>query len=204
MLIQVDVDNTLYFSDVCFKEAAKEFGIDWPERYTTWFTPEDIGLDVDTLLAVFEKAHGPGYIEKNVPYPNASVVLEGLVRDYDDLEIAYISDRSEELRQPLYEWLERWGFLSSPDQHVEATKDKRHWMREHRPEIVIDDRPRTILMSKYELGATVVSLEHPYNVNFKRDLDDVYIVSDWLEIDKVLRNTVLPAVHDKALSRELA
>jgi hypothetical protein len=203
MLLQVDVDNTLYNSDACFAEAGKAFSIDFPRQYNYWFRPEDIGVELDQLLKLFEAAHGPGYIEQNKPYEGAAEVLADLARDYDDLEIAYVSDRSEDLQAPLVEWLRVHEFLTSDDQHVGVTKDKRHWMREKRPEIVIDDRVRTMLMARFELDAAVLSLEHPYNINLRQEVDGIYILPDWYEIDRVLRDLVIPAVQSKALSREI-
>jgi hypothetical protein len=198
MLIQVDVDSTLYDANSLFYEVgSKQFGIDWPSQYNFWFRPEDIGTDLDTLLTVFRTCHSEDCVRKQKPFPYASEILNEIAKDYPDAEIAYVSDRSEELRQPLHDWLEWHGFLTNPDQHVAVTNDKRVWMRENRPDIVIDDRVRTMLMARYELGAQVLSLELPYNVNLKGEADGIYILPTWLEIGKTLREIVIPKIQNK-------
>jgi hypothetical protein len=208
MLIQVDVDSTLYDADKLFDEVAREAGICWPRRSSSWSQPNGILKDDgtecsrDDLVRVFRKAHSPEWVNKQKPYPHAVKVLTGLVTDFDDIEIAYVSDRHSSQQTALRNWLDEKGFLSSPDQHVVATKDKRQWMREKRPSVVIDDRVRTILMARYELGSYVVSLRHNHNINLLGEADHIYIENDWKAIDKTLRDIVIPKVQEKAVSRE--
>lgn len=208
MLIQVDVDSTLYDADKLFGDLAEEAGIKWPRRDNGWKSPEEIFKhDGSTcvredLTKVFRKAHSREYVLKNKPYPNAVKVLQNLVTDFSEIEIAYVSDRNEQQNAALREWLEQEGFLSNPDFHVAATKDKRHWMREHKPEVVIDDRIRTMLMARFELGSYVVSLQHNHNVNLKGEAEHIYIVKDWKEIDNILRETIIPHLQQKAVSRD--
>lgn len=190
MLIQVDVDSTLYDSDELFNRVSKDYGFEWPTTYDHWFKAEFLGTDVDNLLAMFEEAHGEKYIYDTVPYPYAHECLEGIAHDFPEVEIAYVSDRNEQLGEHLRSWLTQEGFLVDPNQHVVATKDKRHWMREHRPEIVIDDRVRTMLMARYELGSQVLSLRHPYNANLIGEAEGIYILESWEQIDEALRNII--------------
>jgi hypothetical protein len=202
MLIQVDVDSTLYDSDKLFEKVAKEeFDVVWPRKYYKWFGPEEIGTDLDTLKKIFRRSHSREYVMTNKPYPGAVDVLKGIVEDFDEVEIAYVSDRNEQQGAALKDWLDQEGFLLDPDQHVAATKDKRHWMREKRPEIVIDDRVRTMLMARYELNSYVVSLEHGHNINLRNEAEHIYIVDDWKEIDSVLRDIVIPKIQEKSVSR---
>jgi len=208
MLLQVDIDSTLYDADKLFGDLAEEAGIKWPRRDNGWKSPSEVfkedgtACSVDDLKKLFRKAHSREYVMLNKPYPNSVKVLGDLVQDHPDLEIAYVSDRNEQQTSALREWLDDCGFLFSEDTHVAATKDKRHWMRERRPEIVIDDRVRTMLMARYELGSYVVSLQHNHNVNLKGECENIHIVKDWKEIDKVLRENILPHVQHKAVSRE--
>lgn len=206
MLIQVDVDSTLYDADKLFGDLAAEAGIKWPRRDKGWKAAEEI-LKTDgtyctreDLVKVFRKAHSREIVSQQKPYPNAVKVIQGLVRDYPEVEVAYVSDRNEQQTGALRDWLEAQGFLVDSDTFVAATKDKRHWMREKRPEIVIDDRVRTMLMARYELGSYVVSLEHNHNVNLKGEVEHIYIVPTWKEIDTVLRETIIPKVQEKSLS----
>lgn len=208
MLIQVDVDSTLYDADKLFGDIAEEMGIKWPRRDNGWKSPEGI-LKTDgtqcsreDLVKIFRKAHSHEYVSKNKPYPHVVKVLHGIVDDYPEVEIAYVSDRNEQQTKALRDWLMDTGLIFNDDTFVSATKDKRHWMRERRPEIVIDDRIRTMLMARYELGSYVVSLQHNHNINLKGEAEHIYIVKDWKEIDTVLRETIIPRVQQKMLSRD--
>ncbi len=208
MLIQVDVDSTLYDADKLFGDIAEEQGIKWPRRDNGWRLPHEVErydgeiCTVDHLKKVFRKAHSREVVMLNKPYPHAVKVIQGIVADYPEAEIAYVSDRNEQQTGALHEWLAANGFLPNEDAHVAATKDKRHWMRERRPEVVIDDRVRTMLMARYELGAYVVSIQHNHNVNLKNEVEHIYIVKDWLAIDQVLRDTIIPRLQQKSTSRE--
>lgn len=207
MLIQVDVDSTLYDADKLWDTLAPEFNIKWPRKDNRWRAPHEVlHLDgtpcsLDDLLKLFRRSHSREYVMQNKPYPHAAEVLKGIAEDFDEVEIAYVSDRNEQQGKVLRDWLEQEGFLTNEDQHVAATKDKRHWMRERRPEIVIDDRVRTMLMARYELGSYVVSLQHNHNVNLKGEADHIYIVKDWKAIDEVLREAVIPKAREKSPSK---
>lgn len=202
MLIQVDVDNTLYDSDTAFARAAEEYGLKWPKKYDHWFGPEFIGTDLPTLLNVFRRGHSREFVMDNKPYPNAVKVIEGIVRDYPAVEIAYVSDRHPQAQSALKDWLSEQGFLHGEDAHVQAGRDKRDWMRERRPEVVIDDRVRTMLMARFELNSQVVSLQHEYNINLLGEEKGIHIVKDWKAIDTVLREEILPSLQGEALTRE--
>jgi hypothetical protein len=198
MLIQVDVDSTLYDANKLFYEVGREeFGIDWPKKYYYWFGPEDIGTDLATLKNVFRKCHSRDYVLKQKPYKGAVEVLAQIAQDYDDVEIAFVSDRNEAQTAALQDWLDQEGFLVNGDEYVAATKDKREWMREQRPDIVIDDRIRTILMARFELDAYVTTLEHPHNMNLKGEVNGVYVVKDWTEMGVVLNKEVIPKLQTK-------
>lgn len=207
MLIQVDVDSTLYDADKLFGDLAEEAGIKWPRRSSSWGQPQAIlkhdgtPCNRDDLVRVFRKAHSKEYVSQQKPYPNAAKVLAGIVEDFDSVEVAYVSDRHESQGAALRDWLDEHGFLQDEDQHVVVSKDKRQWMREKRPDVLIDDRVRTMLMARFELGSYVVSLQHPHNVNLFGEVDHIYIVKDWKAIDEVLRETVIPKIEEKGLGR---
>jgi hypothetical protein len=198
MLIQVDVDSTLYDADKLFAELAKEAGVNWIRNSPSWFTAEDIGTDLKTLKGIFRKAHSREYVLKQKPYPGAAEVLREIAQNYDQTEIAYVSDRNEQQTAALREWLEQEGFLFSGDEYVAATRDKREWMKEERPAIVIDDRVRTLLLAR-ELGAYGVSLIHAHNRNLYREVTGIWLVKDWQEMGQVLNNEVIPKVETKVL-----
>ena len=205
MLIQVDVDSTLYDADKLFRTLGREAGINWPAKMNHWLPAEAITKDDGTpcvredLVKVFRKAHSREFVSQQKPYPHAVSVLKGIIDDFPEAEVAYVSDRNEQQTGALRDWLDEQGFLGH-DSFVAATKDKRHWMRERKPEIVIDDRVRTMLMARYELGSYVVSLEHNHNINLKGEVEHIYIVPTWKEIDTALREIILPKIQEKSLS----
>jgi hypothetical protein len=220
MLIQVDVDSTLYDADKLFGDLAEEAGIKWPRRDNGWKPAHELQKEDGSpctpqdLKKVFRKAHSREYVAQNKPYPHSAKVIQGLVQDYPEIEIAYVSDRNEQQTGALKDWLYDNGFIEQDgygtphsefhrDTYVAATKDKRHWMRERRPEIVIDDRVRTMLMARYELGSYVVSLQHNHNVNLKGEVEHIYIVKDWREIDKTLREIIIPKVQERSVTRTM-
>jgi len=208
LLIQVDVDSTLYDADKLFNDLAVEAGIKWPRNAKYWLPAEKIqkvdGTQCtrDDLVKVFRKAHSHEYVSQQKPYPHAAKVLTDIVNTYDNIEIAYVSDRNEQQTGALRDWLESNGFLHTEDQHVAATKDKRHWMRERKPEIVIDDRVRTMLMARAELNAYVVSLTHAHNINLTGEVEHIWMVNNWLELGDVLNNELIPRVQQKMVSRD--
>lgn len=198
MLIQVDVDSTLYDANKLFYEVGYgEFGIDWPKSYNYWFSPEDIGTDLKTLKNVFKRCHSKEYVLKQKPFAGAAEVLRDIASTYDNATLAYVSDRNEQQTAALTQWLGDNGFLMNGDEFVAATSDKREWMRDNRPDIVIDDRVRTILMARYELGSYVVSLEHPHNANLRGEVEGVWIVPDWQAMGVVLNEEVIPRVETR-------
>lgn len=207
MLIQVDIDSTLYDADKLFAELAEEAGIVWPRRDKEWkyaneiFKSDGTPCTAEELKRVFRKAHSREMVALQKPYPHASKVIAELVEQFDRIEVAYVSDRNEQQTGALREWLDEHGFLHNEDVHVAATKDKRHWMRERKPEIVIDDRVRTILMARFELGATVLSLQHNHNINLKREVEDIHILENWKEIGDLLSSSIIPAKLNNLVSR---
>lgn len=207
MLIQIDIDSTLYDADKLFDDIAAEAGIKWPRKAYSWKVADEVFKDDgsvcnrEDLVKIFRKAHSREYVSQQKPYPYAKQVIQEIVNSFDRIEIAYVSDRNEQQTGALREWLEANGFLHSDDIYVAATKDKRHWMRERKPEIVIDDRVRTMLMARYELDATVLSLVHNHNVNLRREVDGIYLCENWKEIGELLSNKIIPEKLKDALSR---
>lgn len=196
MLIQVDVDSTLYDADPLFSKVANEQGINWPDRDNGWRKAEEVlfydgtPCTVDDLLKVFRKCHSAEMVQYNVPYESSASVLKRISEDHSDVQIAYVSDRNSQQTSALTQWLEDNDFLHTSDQVVVATKDKREWMRANKPSIVIDDRVRTILLARYELGSYVATLTHPHNINLKNEAEGVYFVNNWDEMYPVLEELI--------------
>jgi 5'(3')-deoxyribonucleotidase len=190
-LIMCDVDSTLYDADVLFSELANDAGIDWPDRISEWKPAHEIyhyngkHCSVDDLKKIFRKAHSEEYVSKQIPYPHAQEVISAIAKE-EDVRIAYISDRNTQQTSALKDWLNKWDFLV-PHSVVMTTKDKRDWLRTERPNIVIDDRVRTLLMARYEIGAQCLTIRHNHNVNLRGEAEGIFVCRDWLEIgDKLL------------------
>lgn len=191
LTIMCDVDSTLYDADSLFARVAKEMGIPWIDCYNRWFSAEEIGTTVKELNNMFRRCHSREYVSQNEPYPGAAETLEKLVENYN-VEIAYVSDRHPQAQQALINWLEDKGFLHNKRQHVIATSDKREWLREQRPQVVIDDRVRTIIMARFEIGADVVSLQHAHNINLTGEIPGLWMCKNWEEISEILNTEILP------------
>ncbi len=52
-------------------------------------------------------------------------------------------------------------------------------------------------MARYELDASVVSLEHTHNMNLIGEAEEIHIVPTWRDINIVLRDLVIPQVREK-------
>ena len=207
MLIQVDVDSTLYDADKLFGQVAEEAGIKWPYNARSWLPANSLRtfdgeeVTVEALKRVFRRAHSREYVLQQTPYKGAAEVLGNLVEEFDEIEIAYVSDRNEQQSKALEDWLEANDFLHSPDQKVVVSKDKRHWMRQHRPEIVIDDRVRTLIMARFELGAYGATLEHAHNINLRGEVEGIFVCKNWREIDSAIREGIFPRIGTKTMVR---
>lgn len=195
MIIQIDIDSTLYPADPLFAKVAKECGIDYLENANYWFTYRDVTklngdkVSYQEMRNMYRKAHSVSHVKKQIPYDNAAKVISEIRNTYD-VDIYFVSDRHGQSVGPLREWLMKHKFISFTDNMVVATKDKRHWMRQNKPEIVIDDRVRTILAARYELNCKVIALQQNHNINLKNEAEGIYIEKDWLDIGKTLDKIV--------------
>lgn len=180
MIVQVDVDSTLYDSSALFAEVARaHYEVDLPVESNNWHGYFDYA-SAETLVKIFRKSHSKEYVAQQEPYSGSVEVLESLAdRGHD---IFYVSDRHPQAVSALREWLDTHGFLQNNHERVIVGKDKRQWMRDVRPDIVIDDRVRTMMMARFELGATVFSVAQPWNTNLYKEVDGIYICKDWAEI----------------------
>lgn len=185
MRILVDVDNTLYDAHRLFVEIGQNcYGITLPMDSNNWHDYTEIA-DRSTLHSIFRKAHSREYVMKQTPYRNAAGTLEWISDKNHD--IFFVSDRHKQSVGALRDWLALWGFPVGdfPYKNVIVTKDKRSWMEEVKPEIVIDDRVRTMFYAR-EWDATILALECPWNINLKGEVEGIYIYKDWNEIARHL------------------
>lgn len=188
MLIQVDVDSTLYDANLLFAEVAKEhFGVELPLDAGNWYDYNEVA-DTLTLHKIFRKAHSKEYVEKQVPYEGAAECL-AFCRDKGH-QVVFISDRHGQAQNTLFTWLYDFGLTHDKSGgHVITGQDKRAWMKKNTPAVVIDDRVRTMFLAR-SWNAHVFALECPWNVNLKKEIEGIHICKNWTEIasklDKII------------------
>ena len=195
-IMMVDVDSTLYDADALFSKVAMAEGHDWyPKKSYQWFRADGLGVPQETLTNLFRKCHSKEWVEVQKPYKGSVEVLNGFMDKYEDLVVPwYVSSRHPMARGPLAEWIVEKGFPLIDDDHVIATMNKKEWLLENKPAIVIDDRVQTILFSRYEIGAHVLSLVHNHNTNLVNEVDGVWMCEDWFEIGFKLDNPVMKTI----------
>jgi hypothetical protein len=199
--ILVDVDSTLYDADALFYKVAVDEGHDWyPKKSYSWFRADHLGISQSVMTNLFRKAHSREYVNETLkPYKDAVNVLTEFDEIWgDQFKLCYVSSRHPQMEGTLLEWISYWDFpLDNPDDVI-ATMDKKSWIKENRPTIVIDDRVQTIIFSRFEIGATVLSLIHNHNVNLTNEVDDVYMCENWPEIGLRLNEVAARKVNVKS------
>jgi phosphoglycolate phosphatase-like HAD superfamily hydrolase len=180
MLVAIDVDSTLYDSSSLFALVAEEhYGVELPVNATNWHDYYDYA-PVETLVKIFRKAHSKDYVEHNTPYADAAEVCQ-MIADKGH-RIVFVSDRHPQAETALRNWLIANEFPTRNDtdepKWCVIGKDKRNWLSEVKPDIVIDDRVRTMLFA-HKLGAEVFSVTQPWNVNLKGEVEGIHVCDNW-------------------------
>lgn len=182
-VIAVDIDSTLHeYMHTVALVALNEFEIrledppmDWAGALGNLPRPEQV--------EIFQRCHDREYIFLTNPYPYAAKALNRI--DKQGYEIWYVSDRKLSAHDDTVEWLSKHGFPQVDN--VFCSNDKRGLFEEHSDKLltVIDDRPRTLVYARYELGLpNVYSIKHTYNQNLT-DIPGIHILDDWwLIVDK--------------------
>lgn len=190
MRIMVDVDNTLYDAHSLFSQVAKDyFGVTLPESSYNWHQYDD-SADIGTLREIFRLSHSAEFVKTTTPYEGAAEVLN-MCNDKNH-EVFFVSDRHPRTAGALTDWLKHHNFPAQVDEmvcNVIVSKDKREWMERTRPHVVIDDRVRTMFFSR-QWEAHVYSLEHPWNMNLRDEVEGITICKDWNEIGSELNKII--------------
>jgi len=183
-LVMVDADGILCPSHAAFEEEAVRLGFDKPpysypmgRDLVHWFSAEDVGCTLDELLGLFRAAH-ERYMDIE-PYPLAVETLWELSESHPTARFWYVSSRDESTEGTFKEWVRSYDFPHP--ENVVAMLSKEPWIAENRPNVVIDDRVRTLVNARLD-GATGVALLQHHNVNLLRELPDIYIEKDWPSI----------------------
>lgn len=183
-LIVVDIDNTIHESDITMNRVSMEL-FNSPFRWckqNEWYKGGHQHMPLENALKVFDRMHDRDMIFLTQPYVGSPEALQSLHNA--GWEIAYYTDRKQSAHDATRDWLSEYEF-PTPD-NLRCCKDKRAALADIKDEIltVIDDRPRTMIYSLYELGVErVYSLRHPYNQNMS-DIPGISLHDTWLDIHK--------------------
>lgn len=187
-IVVVDVDNTVHESDITMNRLSMEL-FNSPFRWckqNAWYDGSDPHMPMDNMLKMFGRLHDRDMIFLTAPYVGAP---EGL-RAIEDAgyEIHYYTDRKGESHDDTYDWLEKYGFPSI--ENLKCCADKRGEIAKIGDRLcsIIDDRVRTLLYVKYELGCEkVFSLRQPYNQNLS-DAPGIFLKDTWSELAETFIN----------------
>ena len=160
--------------------ALNEFGIRLESAPNDWNDALPQGLSRPEQIEIFQRCHDREYIFLTNPYPGAVEALDWVSRS--GYEVWYVSDRKADSHADTVEWLEKHGFPQTHNLH--CSLDKRGLLEENKNRLatIIDDRPRTLIFGRYELGLdSVFTLRHEYNKNFT-DVPGIHISEDWYGI----------------------
>lgn len=190
MKIMLDVDGILYDAKPLFYREARALGIDWPVAPKFWGSRKQMGVDSKTWGKLFSRVHCEECVSALDPYPFAVSVLQTLVNDYPFLEPWYVSNRNPEFHGVLQDWLEANEFPYAHNVYV--SHNKLVWIDDQRPEIVVDDRVRTMIAARFEYGARVFSIIHPWNINLvNNEIEGIVLKNDWDELGEEIEKTIL-------------
>lgn len=189
-VIAVDIDNTCHESDITMNRASMEL-FNSPFRWcqqNQWYTGGDQNMPLENALQVFERMHDRDMIFMTDPYVGTKEGLDALVAA--GYEIQYFTDRKEGSHADTVDWL-RHHDLPNPE-GVYCSLDKRAALREVNDSLatIVDDRPRTLVYARYELGMDhVFSLRQPYNRNLS-DIPGVVLRDTWRELSAAIIETL--------------
>lgn len=193
--MMVDVDSTLYDADALFYKLAQENddlrGV-WTKKSYQWFKAPELGIAQETLTNFFRYCHSREIVSELKPYKGSVEILNQFVDRHSDVKIWYVSSRNPKAEGPLQEWIEAQGYPFSSN--VKAMMGKEPWILKNKPAIVIDDRVKTIIYARFEVGAHVLTLKHNHNINLTSEVDGVWVCDDWYEIGYHLENPVMNTI----------
>lgn len=190
MKIMLDVDSILYDAGPIFVREAKVFGVNWPARHNFWVNRQQLGIDSQTMSMIFDRVHCAECVMPLAPYEGSVEGLQRLTNEFSFLEPWYVSNRNPTYQQVLEDWLEFNEFPYA--KNVYTSYNKLLWIEENEPEIVVDDRVRTLVTSCLLYGARGFSIAHPHNENLKNDeIKGITICENWEELTAQIYDFIL-------------
>ncbi len=144
-------------------------------------------MPLENALKVFDRMHDRDMIFLTAPYVGSVEGLNALAAA--GFDIVYFTDRKASAHQDTLDWLRHHGcpLLKGADS-VLCSSDKRAALMERKDELLtlVDDRPRTLIYGRYELGMPeVFSLRQPYNRGLS-DIPGVNLRDTWLELSELI------------------
>lgn len=182
--IIVDIDGTLHDYDhtvsiVMMNELGEPLNRGYKE-WSDFLKPHLDPSSPDAFHKVFSRAHDKDMVFLTGPYKDS---VDSLCKLWDrGYDIWYVSDRKKEAHNYTVDWLEKYKF-PNPEQLV-CSSDKRGYLQENKNGIatIIDDRPRTLVFSRYEIGLEqVFSLKKDYNCNLS-DIPGINLSNSWRDL----------------------
>lgn len=181
-VVAIDIDNTVHESDITMNRVSMEL-FNSPFRWCKqdeWYRGGHQHMPMEHALQIFDRMHDRDMIFMTDPYVGSR---EGLARIANlGYEIHYYTDRKKSAGQATSDWLAHHGLPFA--ENVICCQDKRASLSEARDSLatVVDDRVRTLIFARYELGLPVVfSLRHPYNRNLS-DVPGVLLHDTWTDL----------------------
>ena len=191
--VAVDIDNTIHESDITMNRASMEL-FNSPFRWCQqpeWYTFTHSNMPLENALQVFNRMHDRDMIFLTDPYVGSVEGLKAIVEH--GYTIRYFTDRKLDAHDDTQDWLEKYDFPTP--ENLLCCKDKRAELKAHADSLatIIDDRPRTMIFGRYELGMEhVFSLKQPYNRALS-DVPGVILRDTWRELAEVFMAT-MPAL----------
>lgn len=180
-IVAVDIDSTLHeYMHTVALVALNEFGIRIEGTIDDWESVFPPDFDSSRHFDVYNMCHEREYIFLTKPYPGSVSALNEIANL--GYEVMYVSDRKKESFEDTIEWLQMYGFPNSSN--LICCKDKRTFLADNSDKLatIIDDRPRTLVMVRYELGIPhVFSIKHDYNKNLI-DIPGIHLYNTWPEL----------------------
>lgn len=178
-IVVVDIDSSLYCFLSAFRREAAEKGakVPHPVYIKEWNGIEPYFVDFDDFAHCVQRSYSIENADRNIPYKGAVAAINRLV----DLgyEVRYYTDRPKSSEEATRHWLEMYEFPCVDNLYVCVDKRDDLYRLKDRIATIIDDRPRTLVWARYELGLSdVFSLKHSYNRNLT-DIPGVHIANDW-------------------------
>lgn len=154
--IAVDIDSTLYDFSTPAREGFLKLAAERDDAslkrgayhaWTEWRSPAD-ACGSDVWMEVIALCHDNDVILDRTPFPGAVETCQALAQEGH--ELLYISNRAVESAEATDQWLRKWEFPLSDDDHelVCMMEDKRPYLEDC--QYIIDDRPKTVIDFIYD------------------------------------------------------